>query len=77
VTPEALDGGALAHIRDGDIIHLDAEAGILEVRVPEAELFARPAAAPTRASGYGFGRELFGHMRKAVGPAEAGASVLF
>jgi len=77
VTPEALDGGPLAQIRDGDIIRLDAEAGVLEVKVSAADLQARPAATPSRKSGFGFGRELFGHMRRAVGPAEAGASVLF
>ena len=76
VTPEALDGGMLAYLRDGDILRLDAEAGVLEAKVDPAELRARtPASA--RPSGFGFGRELFGHMRAAVGPAEAGASVLF
>ena len=77
VTPEALDGGALAYLRDGDVIRLDAETGVLEVKLSPADLAARSAAKPTRRSDHGFGRELFGHMRKAVGPAEAGASVLF
>ena len=76
VTPEAMDGGPLAYLRDGDILRLDAERGVLEVKVEDAVLRARtPALAhpPT----HGYGRELFGHMRRAVGPAEAGASVLF
>ncbi|MBV9508745.1 MAG: phosphogluconate dehydratase, partial [Caulobacteraceae bacterium] len=77
LTPEALDGGPLPHLRDGDVIRLDAETGVLEVKVPKAELFARPKALPRGGSDHGFGRELFGHMRRAVGPAEAGASVLF
>ena len=76
VTPEALDGGALAYIRDGDIIRLDADEGVLEVKVDAAELMRRPAATKVT-DGFGFGRELFAHMRRAVGPAEAGASVLF
>jgi len=76
VTPEAMDGGALAYLRDGDIIRLDADAGLLEVKVDQAELLRRPAATKSP-DGFGFGRELFAHMRRAVGPAEAGASVLF
>ncbi|WP_333587498.1 phosphogluconate dehydratase [Phenylobacterium sp.] len=77
VTPEAACGGALAKVRDGDIIRLDVHAGRLEIKVDAAELAARPAAAPARPSDHGFGRELFGWMRRAAGPAEAGASVLF
>jgi phosphogluconate dehydratase len=76
VTPEAMDGGALAYLRDGDMIRLDADAGVLEVKVDSAELLRRPAATKSP-DGFGFGRELFAHMRRAVGPAEAGASVLF
>jgi len=76
VTPEAMDGGALAYLRDGDLIRLDADAGVLEVKVDAAELMRRPAATKSP-DGFGFGRELFAHMRRAVGPAEAGASVLF
>jgi phosphogluconate dehydratase len=76
VTPEAMDGGALAYLRDGDIIRLDAEAGELFVKLDASTLKSRdPALA--HPIGHGYGRELFGHMRRAVGPAEAGASVLF
>ena len=76
VTPEAMDGGALAYLRDGDVIRLDADTGVLEVKVDTAELMRRPAATKS-SDGFGFGREMFAHMRRAVGPAEAGASVLF
>ena len=76
VTPEAKDGGALCRVRDGDLIRLDAHAGTLEIKVDPAELAARPAAMAHGAQ-FGYGRELFGFMRKAAGPAEAGASVLF
>jgi len=76
VTPEAACGGPLARLRDGDIIRMDAERGILEALVEPAELMARsPAAAPP--AGFGFGRELFAHMRAAAGPADRGASALF
>jgi phosphogluconate dehydratase len=80
VSPEALAGGPLAHIRDGDIIRLDAEAGVLTtVGVPD--LSSRPAAVrtPAHATGaaWGYGRELFGAFRQAVSTAETGASICF
>ena len=76
VTPEAADGGALAYVRDGDLIRLDANAGTLEIKVEAAALRRRRPAAPPP-PGDGFGRELFGWMRRGAGAAEAGASVLF
>jgi phosphogluconate dehydratase len=76
VTPEASGGGPLAYVRDGDIIRLDAEAGVLEIKLDPRELMSRePARCPP--SGTGYGRELFGWMRKAAGPADAGACALF
>jgi phosphogluconate dehydratase len=76
VTPEAADGGPLAYVRDGDIIRLDAEAGTLQIKVSENELMSRTPAAG-RPSAPGYGRELFGWMRRAAGPADAGACSLF
>ncbi len=76
VTPEADMGGALALVRDGDVIRLDGHTGVLEILVDPAELAARPPAR-TPPAGFGYGRELFGWMRKSAGPAEAGACALF
>ncbi|WP_310538528.1 phosphogluconate dehydratase [Phenylobacterium sp.] len=76
VSPEAGLGGPLAYVRTGDRVRLDAHAGVLEVLVDPAELIARPRA-PKPAAGFGYGRELFGAMRRAAGPAEAGACTLF
>lgn len=76
LTPEAKDGGPIARVRDGDVIRLDGRRGVLEIKVDPAELMARPAAEPPPA-GFGYGRELFGWMRRSVGAAELGASVLF
>lgn len=76
VTPEAAAGGPLAYVRDGDLIRLDAEAGTLEIRVNPRELAQRtPAVA--KPSGFGYGRELFGWMRRVASPADAGACTLF
>jgi len=77
VSPEALGGGPLARVRDGDRIRVDAVAGTLEVLVPEAEWAARaPAerdAAHAEVHGAGIGRELFAGMRRNVTTAEEGA----
>ena len=77
VSPEALGGGPLAKVRDGDVIRLDAVAGTLQVLVPEAEWAARPLAERSQslaeAHGAGFGRNLFAGMRKNVTTAEEGA----
>ena len=76
ITPEAIEGGPLAYVKDGDLIRLDAEAGALEIKPAGGDLKAR-SPATKRPIGHGLGRELFGHMRAAVSGAEAGASVLF
>lgn len=76
ISPEAMMGGALARVRDGDLLRLNAHAGTLEVLVDPKIFAARPLATASPI-GFGFGRELFGFMRKVAGPAEAGASVLF
>ncbi len=74
LTPEALCGGVIAKIRDGDIIRLDAENGRLEVLVDVEELKARAAATgDVDADRWGTGRELFAGMRSLVGGAEEGA----
>jgi len=76
VTPEAVDGGAIGKVRDGDLIRLDAEAGLLEVLVPPSELNARPEPVPDlRGNEVGMGRELFAGFRRMVGRADEGASV--
>jgi phosphogluconate dehydratase len=78
VTPEALDGGVIARLRDGDIICLNARAGTLEVKVSDEELARRePATADLSENEMGLGRELFAMMRRHVGASEAGASFLF
>ncbi|WP_414639820.1 phosphogluconate dehydratase [Arenibaculum sp.] len=76
VTPECAAGGPLARVRDGDVIRLDAERGILQALVDPAEFEARiPAAPDLSGNAAGTGRELFAAFRHAVGGAETGASV--
>jgi phosphogluconate dehydratase len=72
LTPEALDGGAIARIRDGDLIRIDSEAGRLEVRADDFEM--REISAPDLdGERRGSGRELFAGLRAIVGGAEGGA----
>ncbi|KGM53387.1 phosphogluconate dehydratase [Lysobacter daejeonensis GH1-9] len=76
LTPEAACGGPIARLRDGDVVRVDARDGTLSVQVPEAEWAARaPETLDRSASHVGLGRELFEVFRRAVGPADAGASV--
>ena len=76
VTPEAADGGAIALIRDGDVVRVDAIAGRLDVLVDAATWAARaPATADLAASHVDCGRELFSVFRLSAGRADAGASV--
>ena len=76
VTPEAADGGAIARIRDGDIIRIDADKGRLEILVDEKEFKARiPATADLSKNEQGTGRELFKAFRNLAGRADQGASI--
>jgi phosphogluconate dehydratase len=76
VTPEAVAGGTIAKIHNGDIIRVDAIVGTLEVKVDNATLSARkPATADLSSSHVGLGRELFARFREAVNNADAGASI--
>jgi phosphogluconate dehydratase len=74
-TPEAAAGGPLARLRDGDVVRVDADAGVLEVE--GVDLDAREPAPPPapEIAGYGTGRELFSGFRQLVGAADEGASV--
>jgi phosphogluconate dehydratase len=75
LSPEALGGGPLAKVRDGDIIRLCAETGELAALVDAAEWAARvPVDAPPAATGTG--RELFAMFRNGANEAEKGASAL-
>ncbi len=76
LTPEAVDGGPIAKIRDGDMIRLDADRGTLEVLVDAAEFGLRqPVEADLSRNSYGTGRELFAAFRNLAGRADQGASI--
>ncbi len=77
VSPEAAMGGPLAKVRDDDRIRVDADAGVLQVLVPDAEWAARAADAMppalAAANAVGSGRDLFAAMRRHAVTAEEGA----
>ena len=74
ITPEALAGGPLSKLRDGDVIRLDAEAGVLQAKVDSQVWAARERAeADLSAHQHGMGRELFASFRQAATGAEEGA----
>ena len=72
VSPEALGGGPLSRLRDGDVISLSAEDGTLST---SADLATRE---PAQMSEFerGTGRELFAMFRHLADHAERGASAM-
>ncbi|MDH3533184.1 MAG: phosphogluconate dehydratase, partial [Gammaproteobacteria bacterium] len=78
VTPEALRGGMIGKIRDGDIVTIDAEQELLSVAGSDGDPASRPARTfDVDANHTGMGRELFASFRAHVTGAEAGASSLW
>ncbi len=76
VSPEAVSGGAIAKLKDGDLVRVDAVSGQLEVL--EEGFDAREAiTVDLSANTVGMGRELFETFRQNAGPATSGACALF
>ena len=75
LTPEASVGGPLSRVQDGDLITLDADAGLLDLHVSPYDLDARERVHADDSRVFGTGRELFHAFRSTVGPADEGASV--
>jgi phosphogluconate dehydratase len=74
MTPEASLGGALARIRNGDVVCLDSLAGTLTIDA--ADLATRDnAPRPVGKRQAGFGRQLFDNLRAQTSSAESGASL--
>jgi phosphogluconate dehydratase len=72
VSPEALGGGPLSRLRDGDVIRLAAEEGVLSTT---ADLATREPAMPPEPQ-WGTGRELFAMFRLGADEAEKGGSAM-
>ncbi|WP_065332899.1 phosphogluconate dehydratase [Tritonibacter mobilis] len=74
VVPEALDGGAIAKLQDGDVVRVDALSGDLQV-LTEGVLDRPAATADLTSYQHGTGRELFALFRNSVTSADTGATV--
>ncbi|WP_171616247.1 phosphogluconate dehydratase [Ruegeria sp. HKCCD6428] len=74
VCPEALDGGPIAYLQDGDILRVDAVNGDLDI-LTKGVLDRSPATADLSANQHGVGRDLFAAFRQNVGSADTGASI--
>ncbi|MFT5481684.1 MAG: phosphogluconate dehydratase [Halieaceae bacterium] len=74
LTPEAVHGGPIAKLCDGDVLELDASAGSLKVMVPDAEWALREAV-QISCNETSLGRGLFELFRNNAGSAATGASV--
>ncbi|MND56936.1 Phosphogluconate dehydratase [compost metagenome] len=73
VTPEALHGGAIGLLADGDLLRVDADSGRLDCLT---DLSGRTQAdIDLTLEQEGWGRELFSVMRRAVSSAECGATI--
>ncbi|MFM5699438.1 phosphogluconate dehydratase [Aeromonas veronii] len=73
VTPEALHGGAIGLLADGDLLRVDAVNGSLDCLT---DLSGRTQAEINLTlEQEGWGRELFSVMRRAVSSAECGATI--
>ena len=74
VCPEALDGGPIARLQDGDILRVDAKAGTLDILTEG--VMDRIAVSPDLSHNeFGVGRELFATFRRSVSAADTGATV--
>ncbi|MGJ8604954.1 MAG: phosphogluconate dehydratase [Marivita sp.] len=75
VSPEAAKGGALARVRDGDLVRVDAVTGTIDCLAEDFDT-REPVTADLSGNGHGVGRELFAAFRANVGLAEYGAGVV-
>jgi dihydroxy-acid dehydratase len=71
VTPEAFEGGAIALVKEGDSITIDAHRQLIQLNVPDAEIAKRRAAWKQPAPKYT--RGVLAKYAKLVGTASLGA----
>ncbi len=75
LSPEALCGGLINKVQDGDIVRVDAGNGELVLKVSDEELAAREAAMH-HAQPQTLGRSLFEMFRQSVDVAENGGGIM-
>lgn len=75
LSPEALDGGVLSQLKDGDLLRLNAYTGELDCLNIE-EIITRPSSKIPNTNQEGYGRELFSNLRNLASNSNTGASIL-
>ncbi len=75
VSPEAMDDGPISKLKDGDLVRVDAESGILDI-LTEGVMKRKAAPVDLSSNQFGTGREMFEVFRRNVGPAATGASAI-
>ncbi len=74
VCPEALDGGMIARLKDGDVMLVDAATGVIDI-LNEGVADRPSASIDLSGNEAGMGRELFASFRRTVGSADTGATI--
>ena len=74
MSPEAKLGGPLSRVKTGDIVHFDADAGVVKVELSDEELNGREQACETEIT-QDLGRSLFGGLRAIAGTSQKGATI--
>lgn len=72
-SPEAIDGGLLGKLVDGDLLKLDCKKGTLQCLNEEVIMAREPVPNPVPA--VGSGRELFNNIRALLSSSETGATI--
>ena len=76
LTPEALSGGLISKIEEGDLIRVDCISGEISLLVEPAILEKRTVSPPDLSVHHmGLGREMFGVFRQEISAADKGATV--
>jgi len=74
VTPEAVKGGMIGRLRDGEMVTINAKTGELIAEPSDKTLLAR-SCLPVLSEPATLGRHLFGNARQIVSDADQGASL--
>lgn len=76
VSPEALDGGNISKLEDGDLVRVDAVTGDLKI-LTDGVVDRQAVVIDLSANEKGGGRDLFASFRRHVTSADSGASIFW
>ena len=77
ICPEAIDGGVIAKVKNGDRVSINSEKNSLNLEIPQKKLNKRKIKHPNlKANFQGLSRELYNGIRSNITSANQGASFL-